>query len=456
MEKTENSNLKKFTTKQFLNFALGFFGIQFAWQLEIILAGPVTERLGAMPFIFGLIWLAGPITGVFVQPLIGIISDKTHTKFGRRRPYLLTGALLGSLALWIFPNSDRIINFVNNHFSLNLPPYAALLLAAFTIWIIDACLNISQGPYRALISDIIPYEQHSIANSYISLAIGMGSVIAAGIAPFLIWVFDYRMTISARFLTGALVLMLTMIWTCITVKEPKNIVKNKSNTSFLKSFDDFFNLSPEVKKICTMQIFTWIGTMCMIIFFTQYSVHTIFNVPDLTSVTQGTKNMLEGISMLGTNFASICFVVFNLVCFIFAIPIGFLSSKFGTKKIHQIALSLTLLAYLGMAFFHEKNIVLLFMGVAGIGWASLLSLPFAMLSKYIKKGMEGVSIGIFNIFIAGSQIFTCTFVAWFISKTSFRYTMGINYHWEYVFLIGAFCLFIAIITLSQINQNTEL
>lgn len=453
-ENRKNSNLEQFTHLQFLNLALGFFGIQFAWQLEIILAGPVTERLGAMPFVFGLIWLAGPITGVLVQPLIGIISDKTYTKFGRRRPYLLTGAFLGSFALFIFPNSDKIIDFINNYFSLSLPHWSALLLAALMIWIMDACLNISQGPYRALIPDIIPCEQHAVANSYISLAIGIGSVIASGIAPFFKWVFDYSMTISARFLMGALVLFATVIWTCLMIKEPvpKIIPKNNYNyKNFLVSFYDFFNLSSEVKKICIMQFFTWIGTMCMIIFFTQYSVHTIFNVPDLSSATEETKNALESLSMLGTNFASICFAVFNSVCFIFAVPIGFLSVKFGKKRIHQIALFLMLLAFLGMAFFHNKNIVLFLMGIAGIGWASLLSLPFAMISKYIEKGTEGLSMGIFNIFIAGSQILTCTLVAWIISRTSFSFSLGINYHWEYVFLIGAFCLSIAILTLNKIK-----
>lgn len=453
---SDDNDLKNFTTLQFLNFALGFFGIQFAWQLEIILAGPVTESLGAPPFIFGLIWLAGPITGVIVQPLIGAISDKTYTKFGRRRIYLLTGALLGSLALWIFPNSGVIINYVNNIFSLNLPHRVALLFAALMIWIIDASLNISQGPYRALIPDIVPDEQHSIANSYISLAIGTGSVMAAGIAPFLKWAFDYNMTISARFLTGSIVLLLTMIWTCLMIKEPVqkvNLKNDDKQLNFFKNIYDFFNLSPEVKKICIMQFFSWVGTMCMVIFFTQYSVHTVFNVPDLANATQDIKNALENLLISGTNFSSICFVVFNLVCFIFAVPIGFLSLKFGKKKIHQIALSLMLIAFLTMTFFHSRNIVLFSMALAGIGWASLLALPFAMLSRYIKKGAEGLYMGIFNIFIAGSQIFTCTLIAWSVSKTSFHYSLGTNYHWEYVFLIGAFCLFFAILTLSTIKER---
>ena len=108
------SMLKPFTTAQFLNFCLGFFGLQFAWQMRIILSGPVTEGLGASPFLYGLIWLAGPFTGMVVQPIVGAMSDKTNTRFGRRRPYLLGGAILASIALWLFPNCANIANFLGN------------------------------------------------------------------------------------------------------------------------------------------------------------------------------------------------------------------------------------------------------------------------------------------------------------------------------------------------------
>ena len=188
----ENNTLKKFTTAQFLNFCLGFFGLQFAWQMRIILSGPVTEGLGASPFIYGLIWLAGPFTGMVVQPLIGALSDKTVSPLGRRRPYLLGGALLASIALWIFPNSADVANWLQNLTGIQLPALTALFIAAIMIWIIDACVNVAQGPYRALIPDVVPQEQHSLANSYISLAIGLGSVIAAGTAPFLKWAFNYQ------------------------------------------------------------------------------------------------------------------------------------------------------------------------------------------------------------------------------------------------------------------------
>ena len=457
----ENNVLKKFTTAQFLNFALGFFGLQFAWQMRIILSGPVTEGLGASPFIYGLIWLAGPFTGMVVQPLVGALSDKTVSPLGRRRPYLLGGALLASLALLIFPNSGGIADGLASLTGLHLPAVTGLLIAAIMIWVIDACVNVAQGPYRALIPDVVPEEQYSIANSYISLAIGLGSVVAAGTAPFLKWAFGYQMSIPAQFIMAALAFTLGMIWTCITIKEGKREHENKqeaaqNNVSFWQSLKEFFALSPEVLKICTMQFFTWIGTMCMMIFFTQYAVHTIYCVPDLTTVSESTKELYAQATLTGTNFSSICFAIFNLICFIVAIPIGFLSAKFSNKKVHIISIITMILAYLGMFFAKDPKAVAALMGLSGIGWASICALPFAMLSQFIKKGTEGSVMGIFNIFIAGPQVFVCTLVAWIISKCSF--TMGsdyINYHWEYAFVIGAVCLAIAAVIASMVKEKVQ-
>ncbi len=458
----DNNLLKKFTTAQFLNFCLGFFGLQFAWQMRIILSGPVTEGLGASPFLYGLIWLAGPFTGMVVQPLVGTLSDKTVSPFGRRRPYLLTGALLSAVALWIFPNSENVAMYFHRLLGIALPEWTALFIAAIMIWVIDACVNIAQGPYRALIPDVVPPEQHSIANSYISLAIGLGSVIAAGTAPFLKWMFNCQMSISSQFLMAALAFSLAMIWTCLTIKEhqtKKELLKDaavadKVEDTFWDSLKNFFAMSPEVPKICIMQFFTWIGTMCLLIFFTQYSVHTIFQVPDLTTASEGVEMLYETAVTNGTNFSSICFAIFNLVCFLVAIPIGFLSVKYSNKKVHIISLITMIIAYLGMFLTHNYKLVAILMGLAGIGWASISALPFAMLSQFIKKGTEGSVMGIFNIFIAGPQVFVCTLVAGLISRCVIHLESGaINYHWEYAFLIGAICLAAAAIITNSIKEK---
>ncbi len=457
-----NVELKRFTTGQFLNFALGFFGLQFAWQMRIILSGPVTENLGADPLIYGLIWLAGPFTGMIVQPLIGALSDRTRTIFGRRRPYLFLGALISAIALWIFPNSGIIAEKIGAHYNLHLPDMTGLIIAAVMIWIIDACINVAQGPYRALVPDVVPPQQHSVANSYMSLSIGLGSVVAAGIAPFLKWAFDYQMPITAQFVMAALAFVLAMTWTCITINErctKKSDIKEDTREekfNFWHSLKEFFGLSPEVSKICLMQFFTWIGTMCLLINFTQYAIHTVFQIPDLSDVTDIAKEVFENKTLIATNFSSVCFAVFNLVCFFVAIPIGFLSAKYGNKKVHVISVLSMALAYLGMGFTHNHKAVILLMALSGIGWASICALPFAMLSQYIKSGTEGSVMGIFNIFIAGPQVLVCTVVAWIINNAAFKMPVGINHHWEYAFFIGAASLIIAAVIAASIKEKVIL
>ena len=452
--------LKKFSTTQLLNFCLGFFGLQFAWQMRIILSGPVTEGLGASPLLFGLIWLAGPVTGMLVQPIIGAMSDATETRFGRRRPYLLAGALFASLALWAFPQSGEIAQFLSDNLHLNLPIWSGLFIAAIMIWVIDACVNAAQGPYRALIPDNVPAEQHSIANSYLSFAIGLGSVIAAGTAPFLNWAFGYQMSVKAQFVMAALAFSLAMIWTCITTQERKMQNNPKISTekqpTFIDNLKEFFKSSPDVFKICTMQFFTWLGVMSLMIFFTQFAVHCIFGVPDTTSLSDSAKAVYEQATIDATNFSSIGFAVFNLVCFLVSIPIGILSSKFGNKMIHIASLVIMALTFFGLAATTEKTNVMIFMGIAGIGWASILALPFAMLSEHIKKGSEGAVMGIFNIFIAGPQVLVCTVMAWFINKCTIDMDNGlINHHWEYSFLIGGILLLVAAVSALFITEKRE-
>jgi len=222
----------------------------------------------------------------------------------------------------------------------------------------------------------------------------------------------------------------------------------------VQSVKDFFACSPQIAKICTVQFFTWIGIMCMFIYFTQYAIHTVFGVPDLTKVAEDVKLSYEATISQATNFSSVCFAIFNLVCFIVSLPIGILSSKFGNKLIHAISLISMAIAFGAMAFTNNTTLVMTFMAIAGIGWASTLALPFAMLTRFINKGSEGSVMGIFNIFIAGPQIVVCTILAWFINTCSFQTEAGINYHYEYSLLVGAIVLAIAAVATLSINEGT--
>lgn len=455
---TENSELKRFTTLNFLNLALGFLGLQFAWQMRIALSEPVTSSLGASPLLYSLIWLAGPFSGMVVQPIIGVLSDNTKSRFGRRRPYLLGGAIITALALWAFPHSAGISDIIGNIFHCNMPAWGGLLIAALLIWVIDACINIAQGPYRSLIPDVVPREQHAQANSYISLAIGLGSVVAMIVAPALKYFFNYQMSIPAQFVMAGIAFALAMLWTCLTIREKSTkdvqeniqlqLIETGEKTSFWQSLKEFFLLSPEVKKICTMQFFTWIGMMCLLIYITPFVMHTVYNIPDVAAnpIAQSLKDTAQ-------NYALICLAVFNLVCFLVAIPIGNLANKFGNKKVHIISMISMIVAYLGLAIFKSSPVaVLCLMGLSGIGWASVCALPFAMLSKYIKPGTEGSVMGIFNIFIAGPQVFVCTLVGWLINASVISINGNINHHYEYTFYIGAACLLAAVLVTKAIKE----
>ena len=459
---SDNTEMKKFTTVNFLNLALGFLGLQFAWQMRIALSEPVTSGLGASPLLYSLIWLAGPFSGMVVQPIIGVLSDNTKSRFGRHRPYLLGGALITALALWAFPHSAGISDIIGKLFHFNMPSWGGLLIAAIMIWVIDACINIAQGPYRSLIPDVVPKEQHAQANSYISLAIGLGSVIAMVVAPALKYIFDYQMSIPAQFVMAGVAFSLAMLWTCIMIKEKSTAQENNTKQltlpevekeikkdGFWKSMKEFFLLSPEVSKICLMQFFTWIGMMCLLIYITPFVMHTVYNIPDVAAnpIAQSLKDTAQ-------NYALICLAVFNLVCFLVAIPIGNLANRFGNKKVHIISMISMIIAYLGLAIFKTNALaVLCFMALSGIGWASVCALPFAMLSKYIKPGTEGSVMGIFNIFIAGPQVFVCTLVGWFINASVISANGNINHHYEYTFYIGALCLLAAVFVTNMIKEK---
>ena len=449
----------KLTTMQLINFCIGFFGLQFAWQMRILLSGPVTESLGASPFLFSLIWLAGPFTGLVVQPVIGAISDNISTPFGRRKPFLLGGAILCSLALWAFPNSGKIADFLGKLVHSDVPIWGGLLIAALLIWVIDACINASQGPYRALVPDTMPQEQHALANSYLSLSIGLGSVVASGAAWFIKTVFNYQLSVETQFVMAALAFSLAVIWTCITTKEYMTKVKTaeeetpaQEKQTFLQSLKAFFS-DIEVYKVCAIQFFTWMGVISMLIYFTNFSVHNVFGVPDLTSVSESVKQSYEAKLLEGTNFSSFCFAIFNLVCFLCSIPIGILASKFGNKKVHTVALLLMAAAFTGLAFTVNQTYVAILMGLAGVGWASLLALPFAMLSEYIQKGTEGSAMGIFNLFIAGPQVISSIALGAVIARSPMTTDGLLNYHWEYAFLAAGICILIAAIMTPFINEK---
>ena len=193
--------------------------------------------------------------------------------------------------------------------------------------------------------------------------------------------------------------------------------------------------------------------MSLLIFFTQYVTHILYQVPNTALLEENLVATFASAQTEAQNFSSICFAFFNLICFIIAIPIAKMAEKIGNKKVHAISLLLMAVAYLLMSLMPNKVTVFAAMGLAGIGWASTLALPFAMLSGYIKEGTEGSAMGIFNLFISAPQVLVCTMLAWFINKSVFELNGYSNNHWDYAFLFGAIMLIISAFIVVSIKEK---
>jgi maltose/moltooligosaccharide transporter len=367
---------KKMNFLQLMNISIGFLGIQFAWAIQMGQMSPLLESLGSNPQLMGLISCAGPVTGVLVQPIIGAMSDDSKSRFGRRRPFLLAGALLTAISLILMPNS------------------ANLLMAAILLWILDASINISQGPYRALVPDVVPKRQQATAYSLMSLTIGLGSVAAFLIASFI-------PSMHNLFYMGASAMLLAMGWTILSTPEKaaaQATASTKAETpkeNFLVSSLKAITVMPaEGKKLCLAHSFTWFGLMCLFTFFSVYVPHNIFGAADPAS--QPYKD--------GVQWASLCYAVLNTVCFLFSAVIGKLSNLTSKKAVHTFGLLCMAVSLISMIFLTTPVEVMIAMGFIGIGWATTLSLPFALLSDHMPKGREGVLMGVFNVFIAAPGI----------------------------------------------------
>jgi maltose/moltooligosaccharide transporter len=478
---------------QLFNLCIAAIGLQFAWAMQINLTGRVIEPLGATPLLLGLMWLAGPIAGIIIQPIVGTLSDNIWTRFGRRRPFLLIGAILGAVALIAMP-------------------YAPSLIAATSIlWIIDICVNVSQTPHRALIPDVMHSDHHALANSFISFGVGVGAVIAFGLPYILKEVFHYQVDLKFQFILAAIVLVFAMSWTCFTVVEtdkPELKPQEKKENPFdqlinfgyscaisafiicvmlsLKFFGevDFSHMSSqfiinilswfviilhvpmlimasknfytkEIGKLCAMQYFTWMGMICLLVYFNNYVVHNIYHVPDLSSSSVAIKLHYNAIEQTATNISGLGFAIYNISCLLVSIPLGLLCGKFGKKNIHAISLLVLSISMFGLAFIAKTPlVVLLFMALAGIGWASILTIPYSLLIENAKPGTEGVSLGKFNLFVAGPQILALTGISYVVDKSPLAVSGGMTNHWEYAFIMSGIAVFIAALVMTTIRSNS--
>jgi len=383
---------------QIWNMSFGFLGIQFGWGLQMANMSPIYKYLGASDSQIPMLWLAAPLTGFLVQPIIGAMSDRTWGPLGRRRPYFLVGAILSSLALIAMPNCST------------------LWMAAGLLWILDASINVSMEPFRAFVADKLPEQQRGTGFAMQSFFIGVGAVVA-GMLPYILknWFHVSSETsagnaippnVKISFYCGAAAFLGAVLWTIFSTKEypPENLeefCKKKTQTAGLGHFAaEIFSALREMpgtmKRLALVQFFTWLGLFCMWLHFSN-AVPVVFGSSDPNSET----------FKRGAEWAGVCYSLKDAVTFVAAFALMAAANKFDRRRIHGICLTLGGIGLLMVGLIHgeeQKHLLLIALALGGIAWASILSMPYAILAGALPAERMGVYMGIFNFFIVLPEI----------------------------------------------------
>ncbi|SNR49917.1 MFS transporter [Hymenobacter mucosus] len=380
---------------QIWNMSFGFLGIQCGFALQNANMSRIFETMGANPDDLAFLWLAAPITGLLVQPVIGYMSDRTWSpQWGRRRPYFMVGAILASLSLLVMPN------------------VSALWMAAGMLWVMDSSINISMEPFRALVGDLLPSKQRTAGFAFQTFLIGLGSIVGSSLP----WVLTHWFNISNQpepghiapslkyaFYAGGLLFLLSVLWTVFNTKEypPDNLAEfeeEKRRTAglangFRESFMGIFHMPRTMKQLALVQFFTWFGLYAMWIYTTPAVTSHIYHTTDTTS-----KLYNEGADWVG-----VCFSVYGGVSAIFALLLPLVANATSRRFTHLVCLVAGGLGLVSIFFIQNPNLLILSMIGVGIGWASILSMPYAMLAGALPANRMGYYMGVFNFFIVIPQ-----------------------------------------------------
>lgn len=457
---------------QIWNMSFGFLGIQFGFALQNANTSRIFETLGAEIDKIPILWIAAPLTGLLVQPIVGYLSDKTWTRMGRRRPYFLMGAIFASLALFIMPNSPT------------------LWVAAGMLWIMDASINISMEPFRAFVGDMLPEEQRNIGFSMQSFFIGIGSVVASAL-PYMFseWFGVSNVapegvipdSVKYSFYLGGTVFILAVLVTVFTTKEysPEQIeafakeenqkkqhqeVKNKvftasnllkkgtiwtvlggiaciliyfyhlekelyvvggglvffgmvhyvaallirgkkPNNGIVEVTCDLYTMPKTMRQLAIVQFFTWFALFSLWIYTTRSVAENVFGTTDPKS---------ELYNQAG-NWVGVLFAIYNLVAALVAFLLPVLARHTSRKFTHALSLTLGGLGFISIYFITNQHLLILSMVGIGIAWASILSMPYAMLTGSLPANKIGVYMGIFNYFIVIPQILAASILGFLVN-----------------------------------------
>jgi maltose/moltooligosaccharide transporter len=374
---------------QILSMNFGFFGIQYSFGLQQANMSPIYKYLGADEASLPLLWLAGPMTGLLVQPIIGAMSDRTISKWGRRTPYFLIGAILCSICLLFMPYSPT------------------LWFAASLLWILDAANNVTMEPYRAYVSDRLNTNQHSLGFLTQSAFTGLAQTLAY-LTPSLLFWFGLNkdavnesniphITVIA-FLIGSVLSFTTVWWSVrstpelpLTPQEKEAILAKPTGfkATLAEIVEAVRDMPQAMRQLWWMKLFQWYGMMCYWIYIVPSLARAVFDTSDASSQGFRDAGLLNG--QIGG--------FYNFVAFIAAFALIPLTKRFGPKIVHAVCLSL---AGVGMWFLPTlQDKALLFIPMVGVGlaWASIMGNPYIMLARSIPPERAGVYMGIFNMFI---------------------------------------------------------
>lgn len=432
------------------NLSFGYLGVQMGFALQNANASRILSNFGADIHQLSWFWIVAPLMGLIVQPIIGHYSDNTWSKFGRRKPYFLLGAMLASIGLILMPQADA--------FTAILP---ALWMGAGFLMIMDASFNIAMEPMRAFVADMLPSDQRTLGYSLQTVLIGLGAVIGSWL-PYVLsnWfdvpnetaVGEVPLHLILSFCIGAIAIIVTVLITIFTNKEysPQEleafdkaegkvpVVEEKTNLTQI--FKDFGQMPKTMKQLGVVQFFTWFALFGMWVFSTPAIAHHVYGLPlnDSHSATYQKAG----------DWVGIIFGVYNAVSAVYAFFLPAIARKLGRKRTHTVSLIAGGLGLISIYFIHDPNYLIVSMIGVGIAWASILSMPYAILAGSIPAKKMGVYMGIFNFFICMPQIVNAI-----IGGPIVKYFYGGNP--IYALMTSGIALIVAALFVARVNDVDE-
>jgi len=388
---------------QILNLSFGFLGVQIGYSLQNGNTSRILEALGADVHSIGYFWLAAPLAGLIVQPIIGLSSDKTWTRLGRRIPFILLGSIISALAMFFMPNAGNFTNL--------LPP---LVFGAVMLLLMDTSFNITMQPFRSLVGDMVNDEQKNLGYSLQSALINFGAVFGS-LLPWILTKANVANVPAAgekvadsviwSFYIGGAILLLSVLWTVFRTKEyaPKeHALYNNIDLEAVekKEKSNMFSLISNAPKIFwqlgVVQFFSWFALFLMWVYTTRAIADQVWGAEALDAKSLGFNE--------AGDWTGVMFAFYSAIAAVFALLIPTIAKAIGRKKTYSFSLLFGGLGLISMFLVHDKNLLLLSMVGVGFAWAAILAIPYAMLSSSLPAEKMGVYMGLFNATITIPQI----------------------------------------------------